>query len=192
MNTNANTSYAAGRLAQLQDFPLWVYRHSDSVLHPRPHHVALDGLTLPSKHHFWQTYYPPNGWGCHCYVVGAVDMDMARVLGGGKTDLPINWDAPDGEGRLPGIDRGWNYMPGGSVSDAVRAHAAKLAVFPAEIGAAFGKDIRPWMAAAWPDRNQPITKSVSRLTMAHGGSMQRLFIWILLTFNSSKSLAIYF
>ncbi len=151
LNTNANTSYAAGRLAQLQEFPLWVYRHNDSVLHPRPHHVALDGLTLPSNHHFWKTHYPPNGWGCHCYVVGAEDMDMARALGGGKTDLTPGWNMPDGEGRLPGIDKGWEYMPGGSVSDAVRTHAAKLAVFPAEIGAAFGKDIRPCITAAWPD-----------------------------------------
>lgn len=34
--TNLSTSYAAGRLAQLKaaGFPLWVYKHSDSVLHP--------------------------------------------------------------------------------------------------------------------------------------------------------------
>ena len=69
--TNASTSYAAGRFAQLQAFPTWVYRHNDSVLHPRPQHLAWNGLTLPSSDAFWRTHYPPNGWGCQCYVLGA-------------------------------------------------------------------------------------------------------------------------
>ena len=76
--TNMLTSYAAGRLAQLREFPLWIYRHSDLVTHPRPHHVVLDGLILPSNHHFWRTHYPPNGWGCCCYVLGARDAEDAR------------------------------------------------------------------------------------------------------------------
>ena len=42
--TNLQTSYAAGRYQQLTDpdmlkaRPYWRYRHSDSVLHPRPQH----------------------------------------------------------------------------------------------------------------------------------------------------------
>lgn len=62
--TNAATSYAAGRLAQLQASPFWIYKHNDSVLHPRPLHLSWDNLVLPREHAFWQTHYPPNGWGC--------------------------------------------------------------------------------------------------------------------------------
>ncbi|CQR43712.1 Prophage MuMc02, F protein (fragment) [Thiomonas sp. CB3] len=64
--TNTSTAYAAGRLAQLHagGFALWVYRHDDSVLHPRPQHLAWNGLTLPADAPFWRTHYPPNGWNC--------------------------------------------------------------------------------------------------------------------------------
>lgn len=34
----------------------------------RPEHEVLHGATYPVDHPFWQTYYPPNGWGCRCDV----------------------------------------------------------------------------------------------------------------------------
>ena len=114
-STNISTSYAAGRLAQLKHFPLWVYRHSGAE-HPRLQHKAWDGMTLPADHPFWQTHYPPNGWGCGCRVAGASSRDAAARLGGDPDydAPPAGWDARDGKGRLPGIDEGWDYMPGGS------------------------------------------------------------------------------
>lgn len=159
--TNMATSYAAGRLAQLQGYPLWVYRHSGAE-HPRLQHKAWDGLTLPADHPFWQTHYPPNGWGCGCRVVGARDARGAARLGArpGYTAPPPGWDAPDAKGRLPGIDDGWEYQPGASVQ-CLDAHAAgggkycadmrlldalltKVARQPALIGAQ--------MVDAWPDQ----------------------------------------
>lgn len=35
----------------------------------RPEHAALNGVTLPMSDPFWESYYPPNGWGCRCTVV---------------------------------------------------------------------------------------------------------------------------
>lgn len=35
----------------------------------RPEHAALGGVTLPLSDPFWESYYPPNGWGCRCTVV---------------------------------------------------------------------------------------------------------------------------
>ncbi len=35
----------------------------------RPEHAALNGVTLPMTDPFWESYYPPNGWGCRCTVV---------------------------------------------------------------------------------------------------------------------------
>lgn len=114
--TNMATSYAAGRLSQLQHFPLWVYKHSGAE-HPRLQHKAWNGLTLPADHPFWKTHYPPNGWGCGCRVVGASSAKSAERLGGkpGYTEPPAGWDVPDAKGRLPGIDEGWDYQPGGAV-----------------------------------------------------------------------------
>ena len=84
--TNLRSSYAAGREAQLADpglqklLPYRRYVHSDSVLHPRPQHLAWDGLTLPHDHPFWATHSPPNGWGCRCRVVAVA----APKKGGGQ------------------------------------------------------------------------------------------------------------
>lgn len=130
--TNAMTSYSAGRLAQLQDggFTYWVYRHNDSVRFPRPEHERLNGLTLPATHAFWKRYYPPNGWGCQCYVVGARTAAGARRLGGDPDKTPIEgWDAAE----APGIDDGWDYQPGARVAQTVTQMAEKTRNWPYEI-----------------------------------------------------------
>ena len=112
--TNLLTSHAAGRHAQLTDpellarRPYWRYIHSDGVLHPRPLHVSWNGLVLRHDHPFWQTHYPPNGWGCHCRVT-AVEAPSP----GETTEPPSDWDTPNEEtSQMPGIDKGWAYAPG--------------------------------------------------------------------------------
>ena len=123
--TNLLTSYSAGRLAQLKagGYKYWMYRHSDSVRHPRPHHQALNGVVRPADDAFWQTHYPPNGWGCQCKVIGLWPRDLARL---GKaqpdpapevvwTDRLIGQNSPGGprEVTVPeGIDPGFEYAPG--------------------------------------------------------------------------------
>lgn len=127
--TNANTAYAAGRLAQLREggFSHWVYRHDDSAAHPRPQHQAWDGLTLAPNDPFWQTHYPPNGWGCGCYVVASRSARGARRLGGNPDKAkPAGWDSTEHKtGAPPGIDPGWDYAPGDRVSTVVRQMARK-------------------------------------------------------------------
>ena len=123
--TNLLSSYAAGRWAQmtrpeaLSATPYWLYRHSDSVMHPRPLHVSWDGLVLRAENPWWQTHYPPNGWGCLCKVFG---ISAAEVKARGLTVLD---SAPD-DGvytvthptngqrvQVPtGIDFGWDHAPG--------------------------------------------------------------------------------
>ena len=126
--TNMSVSRAAGRLAQLRDgnFPIWVYLHGDSR-EPRVQHLAWDGLALPSDHPFWKTHYAPNGWGCSCRVRGARSAAGVRRLGGDPSKkLPENWDAIDPKtGVQVGIDKGWDYMPGGSVSQTIREMTKK-------------------------------------------------------------------
>lgn len=147
--TNAATSYAAGRIAQLREggFPFWVYFHGGS-LEPRLQHLAWNGLVLPADHPFWNTHAPPNGWGCSCYIIGARTLAAARRLGGdpGK-QLDPGWDAIDPRtGTPPGIAKGWDYAPGASVSDLVSAMAAKTRNWPETITEAFLRDLRAELA----------------------------------------------
>lgn len=125
--TNMAANYSGGRLAQLREggFPWWMYKHSDLVLNPRPLHVSWDGLTLPADDPWWQTHYPPNGWGCHCRVVGLRRSESAKRYGGLVRKAAPDDGVDPRTGAPAGIDKGWDYMPGNTVSDAVRAMAEK-------------------------------------------------------------------
>jgi len=124
-NTNMNTQYARGRLAQLESpelralKPFWMYQHNDAVTHPRPIHVSWDGITLPPDHPWWRTHWPPNGWGCQCYVV-AVNEREARALGG-RMDVEPDLDTE-------GVDEGWDHRPGDQAElvQNIRARARSL------------------------------------------------------------------
>lgn len=146
--TNMRTSYAAGRMAQLREagFRYWIYRHGGSM-EPRQAHLAIDGLILPSDHPFWDTWAPPNGWGCSCYIVGAHTLRSAQRRGG-KPDvqLPEGWDDPAPEG----IDPGWAYAPGGGVSDAITLAARKVATLPPEIATDYARSLDAVIDRAWP------------------------------------------
>lgn len=149
--TNAATSYAAGRMAQLVagNFPLWVYRHGGSR-DPRPEHLSWDGLILPPGHPFWATHAPPNGWGCSCYVIGARS-ERDAVRKGGKPGLqpPPGFDRPDPKtGAPPGIDTGWAYAPGATVTSAVQMGAEKLPKWPYDVAKAFMSALPPEQADA--------------------------------------------
>ena len=158
--TNMGTSYAAGRWQQLNDpelqsvMPYWRYKHSDSVLYPRPLHVSWDGLTLPPDAPFWKTHFPPNGWGCHCRVIPASKSEYLKAIASGKG--PANAPAA---GNVEGIDRGFAYAPGASVADELKALAdQKLSKLPAPLGAALDAEQPPALAvqrsaafASWVD-----------------------------------------
>ena len=112
--TNLRTSYAAGRYAQLTDpaslaaRPYWRYVHSDDVLVPRQEHLAWNGLVLDARDPWWNTHYPPNGWGCMCTVQAVA----ADELGKSGPD-----ESPTEPGDNTGIGKGWDYAPGQSAAD---------------------------------------------------------------------------
>lgn len=164
--TNLLTSYAAGRRAQLEDggYTHWMYKHSDFVQRPRPHHVALNGIVRSKDDPFWQTHYPPNGWGCRCRVLGVRSPAQARRLGG-DWDKPLPswaWQTDPKTGAPVGVDKGFGYMPGGSVVERVRALTPKLDRLPTAPSVALIQDwLKTEAFAAWyaaPSGSWPLAR----------------------------------
>ncbi|CAN5884039.1 hypothetical protein BH11PSE12_BH11PSE12_18610 [soil metagenome] len=150
--TNMATSYAAGRWQQLNDpdllkiLPYWQYKHSDSVAHPRPEHVSWDGLTLLPDHVFWQTHYPPNGWGCHCRVTAVSNAQAMKAMANGRGPA----SAP-AAGNIDGIDKGFDYAPGAGVDMPLRqAVQDKLIKYPPAIRKTLAADINRHINAEDP------------------------------------------
>ena len=128
-DTNMSTSYAAGQWQQLQDVkqyrPYWRYRHSHASVEPRELHLAWDGLVLEADDPWWHTHYPPNGWGCKCYVE-SLTRTQAKKAGIGKAPR-IEWQKVNVGVRGPsprlseptpkGINPGFAYAPGRTVAD---------------------------------------------------------------------------
>ncbi|MWP46280.1 PBECR2 nuclease fold domain-containing protein [Gilliamella sp. Pas-s27] len=127
--TNLNSSYQAGRYQQLRDakFPYMEYLHSDYVEHPRELHQSWDHLVLDFNDPWWNTHFPPNGYGCQCRVRGRTVGDLKRMGKNGPDKAPsINWvDKVIGENsgnprivRVPeGIDPSFEHIPGQSRLD---------------------------------------------------------------------------
>jgi Phage Mu protein F like protein len=119
--TNMATSYAAGRYQQmsapevLKLHPYWRYIHSDGVLNPRPMHLAWHGLTLLASDPFWQTHYPPNGFGCHCRITSVTRKEGEASARAGLGVPPEGWDTLNtATGEQQGIGKGFGYTPGAS------------------------------------------------------------------------------
>jgi len=125
--TNLRTSYAAGRWQQLQSIkqrvPYWEYVHSDAVQHPRPQHLAWNGLVLSADDPWWHSHFPPNGWGCQCTVRGRSKRDLADMGKSGPDQAPpidmqsvtVGQRSPGGARDIEtpaGVDPGFGYAPG--------------------------------------------------------------------------------
>jgi hypothetical protein len=152
--TNMAMSYEAGRYRQhmdpefLKTRPYWQYIHDDSVMHPRPLHLAWNGLVLPYDHPFWKTHRPKNGWGCHCTVFAVRKSEYEKAKITGKSDPPVGWNTIDPKSGTPiGIDKGFDYAPGASVHKPLKDFIdQKLIKLDAPIGAAMWEVLQPVMA----------------------------------------------
>ncbi len=94
---------------------------------------------------------------CQCYISGARSERGARRLGG-DPDKKIDpeWLKTDPKTGAPvGIDKGWDYMPGATVVDTVRALRDKLDKLPPQPSVAVIQDwLKTAAFAAWLDDPQ--------------------------------------
>jgi hypothetical protein len=106
-DTNMKTAYAQAeyrdQLAGAEPRPIWVYQSQLVGDNRRQEHVALHNKAFRYDDDFWNTHYPPNGWGCECYV--NTESEHGAEKAGLKVEDSRNI-------TLPEIDPTWAYNVG--------------------------------------------------------------------------------
>ncbi len=123
-NANIRTARAAGKWDRIQRtkdaLPYLLYSLGPSARH-RVAHEAIAGTLLSADDPFWGIYFPPNGYGCKCWVRQISRAEYADLSEDTdyKTESPPiqyeNWvNKRTGEvERVPkGITPGWDTNPG--------------------------------------------------------------------------------
>lgn len=121
--TNMRTARAAGQWERIErnqaTHPFLVYELGPSREH-RLQHMSWRGIMLPADDPWWETHFPPNGWGCKCRVRQISRREAERLLKQGGIIIKAppmkfkEWtNKRTGEvERVPdGIDPGWDYRP---------------------------------------------------------------------------------
>lgn len=143
-DTNMRTAHAAGKWKRIQAtkraLPYLVYMTVNDA-QVRDDHRKWHSICLPVDDPWWQKHYPPNGWGCRCYVIQA-SASMLKRMG-----IEVSQEAPpdnptervnsrSGEvyGNVPeGIDVGWDYNVGQAWLGPDIAYGKHLASLPPEL-----------------------------------------------------------
>lgn len=124
-DANLRTARAAGQWERAQRtkaaLPYFEYQLGPSI-HHRPEHEAREGFIAPVDDPVWNAWYPPNGWGCKCWLQQITRTRAAAA--GGPSDTGTGELATRTFGRrrddgsvetvkVPkGIDPGWANNPG--------------------------------------------------------------------------------
>ena len=118
--SNMRAARAAGQWERIQrtkrTHPYLLYRLGPSEEH-RAQHVEWNGTLLPADDPWWNDHFPPNGWGCKCWLRQVSRAEAARL--GGVTPRPprdeVEWTNPR-TGQAARVDRGldpsWASNPG--------------------------------------------------------------------------------
>jgi hypothetical protein len=122
--TNVRTARAAGQWERIQrtkrGLPYLLYVRTASQ-EPRLQHLAWVGVILPVDHDFWNTHFPPNGFGCKCSVrqITRTQADDYSGQDGYTTDPPVivtktfvNKRTGEVTQAPEGIDPGFGHNPG--------------------------------------------------------------------------------
>ena len=121
-DTNLRTAHAAGQWQQAQrtkDRRPYLQYMTAGDGRVRPQHAAWDEKVFPIDSPWWNTHYPPNGWGCRC-TVRTLSQRQMESEGLTVSEPPplepterINVKTGEVYGTVPkGIDPGWDYNVG--------------------------------------------------------------------------------
>lgn len=179
-DNNMRSAHMAGRWSQIQAGkerrPYLQYRTAGDA-RVRPQHRAWNGLIFPVDDAFWQTHYPPNGWGCRCAVraYSQADLDSKGLEVAppfeGKTREVITRDG-EIKDRVPvGVDPGWDHNVGQSWMSPELALGQKLARLPRELqGIVVDKTISPAFQTVLTDNFKAFRKTVEATAKPQGAA----------------------
>ncbi|MEN5278708.1 phage minor head protein [Brucella sp. TWI432] len=120
--SNVRSAHAAGEWEKTQRnkrfLPFLVYLLSVAEKR-REEHETWVGIVLPVDHPFWETHYPPNGWGCKCRIRQITQREAERLGWKEDQEPPLvvmkEWrNKRTGQTTMvpEGIDPGWDTNPG--------------------------------------------------------------------------------
>lgn len=150
---NLRAARAAGQWERIQRtkqaLPYLEYRLGPSERH-RPHHATKEYLVLPADDPFWASWYPPNGWGCKCWVRQLTQRSAERRGISQSPPVPMHDVRNKRTGvikRVPvGIDPGWEQNPGRQrLRHLERLTAEKLDAADPDVARVAARD----MATSW-------------------------------------------
>lgn len=179
-DNNMRSAHMAGRWKQLQENkdrrPYLQYRTAgDSRV--RPQHRQWNGLIFHIDDPFWQTHYPPCGWGCRCTVraYSAAEMEDKGLQVSPpfeiKTRNVVNRDGEITDQVPVGIDPGWDHNVGQSWLSPELSLGAKLARLPPELrGLVVDKSISPAFQQVLGERWKAFQTGVKAGTVPTGNS----------------------
>jgi uncharacterized protein with gpF-like domain len=129
-DANIRTARAAAQWQRIQErvqsHPFLLYQLGPSLEH-RAEHEGWAGMIVHANDPFWETHFPPNGWGCKCYVRQINNREAQRLLAAlvGSSYADYRSTSPKITYRdwkntrtgqtikVPlGIDPGWDTNPG--------------------------------------------------------------------------------
>jgi uncharacterized protein with gpF-like domain len=96
-NVNMRSAYQKGQYDRTMEsdlHPYLMYRIGPSVKH-RQEHASWDGLVLQKNDPFWDSHFPPNGWGCKCYTRAVTESQRKKYEAEG-IPLPPRADSSGG------------------------------------------------------------------------------------------------
>ena len=170
---NLRSARAAGQWERIQRtknaLPYLEYRLGPSEKH-RAHHEDKEGLILHVDDPFWQQWFPPNGWGCKCWVRQLTQRQAERK--GGVSPSPTvptteyqNRRTGEVKEVPQGIDPGWERNPGAMRLRALeQVTEGKLAAADPEVARVALRDMATsWRAARVLSGEAPGTVPISIL-----------------------------
>lgn len=114
-DTNMRMARAVGQAERVQRtkraLPYLEYNLGPSKVH-REQHEEWEGLVLPVDDPFWESHYPPSGYGCKCWVRQVTRGEAEKL---GVDEAPdveeVEWELPDGtvETAPRGVHPAFNY-----------------------------------------------------------------------------------